>query len=49
MSYVDGYVLAIPAANRERFRAMAARIGDRAPEETETTGATALTHIWSRP
>lgn len=26
MSYIDGYVLAVPTANRERFQAMAARI-----------------------
>lgn len=26
MSYIDGYVLAVPTANRERFRAMAARV-----------------------
>jgi len=26
MSYVDGYVLAVPSANRERFRAMAVRV-----------------------
>jgi uncharacterized protein YbaA (DUF1428 family) len=26
MSYVDGFVLAVPAANRERFRAMAQRV-----------------------
>lgn len=28
MSYVDGFVLAVPTANRERFRAMAARVAD---------------------
>ena len=28
MSYVDGYVLAVPSANRERFRAMAARVAE---------------------
>lgn len=27
MTYVDGYVLAVPTANRERFRAMASRVG----------------------
>jgi uncharacterized protein YbaA (DUF1428 family) len=27
MSYVDGFVFAVPDANRERFRAMAARVG----------------------
>lgn len=26
MSYVDGFVLAVPTANKERFRAMAARV-----------------------
>ena len=26
MSYVDGFVLAVPSANRERFRAMAAGV-----------------------
>lgn len=26
MSYVDGFVLAVPTANREAFRAMAARV-----------------------
>ena len=26
MSYVDGYVLAVPSGNRERYRAMAARV-----------------------
>lgn len=28
MSYVDGYVLAVPTANRERFRAMAAQVSE---------------------
>ncbi len=28
MSYIDGFVLAVPAANRERFRAMAARVAE---------------------
>jgi uncharacterized protein YbaA (DUF1428 family) len=28
MSYVDGFVLAVPAANKERFRAMAQRIAE---------------------
>jgi len=28
MSYVDGFVLAVPAANREAFRAMAARVAE---------------------
>ncbi|MGK6354461.1 DUF1428 domain-containing protein [Sphingomonas sp. DT-207] len=28
MSYIDGYVLAVPSANRERFRAMAARVAE---------------------
>lgn len=28
MSYVDGFVLAVPTANRERFRAMAARVAE---------------------
>lgn len=28
MSYIDGYVLAVPTANRERFRAMAARVAE---------------------
>lgn len=28
MSYVDGYVLAVPTANRERFRDMAARVAE---------------------
>ena len=27
MTYVDGYVLAVPTGNRERFRAMADRVG----------------------
>ena len=27
MSYIDGYVLAVPTANRERFQAMATRVG----------------------
>lgn len=26
MSYVDGFVLAVPSANRDRYRAMAARV-----------------------
>ena len=26
MSYIDGFVLAVPTANRERFRAMAERV-----------------------
>ncbi len=26
MTYIDGFVLAVPTANRERFRAMAARV-----------------------
>lgn len=26
MSYIDGFVLAVPTENRERFRAMAARV-----------------------
>ena len=28
MSYVDGYVLAVPAANKERFRVMAQRVAE---------------------
>ena len=28
MSYIDGFVLAVPSENRERFRAMAARVAD---------------------
>ena len=28
MSYVDGFVLAVPTAHRERFRAMAARVAE---------------------
>lgn len=28
MPYVDGFVLAVPTANRERFRAMAARVAE---------------------
>ena len=28
MTYVDGFVLAVPTANRERFRAMAARVAE---------------------
>lgn len=28
MSYVDGFVLAVPSGNRERFRAMAARVAE---------------------
>jgi uncharacterized protein YbaA (DUF1428 family) len=28
MSYVDGFVLAVPAANKERFRAMAQRVAE---------------------
>lgn len=28
MSYVDGFVLAVPGENRERFRAMASRVAD---------------------
>jgi len=28
MSYVDGFVLAVPTANRERFRSMAQRVAE---------------------
>lgn len=28
MTYIDGFVLAVPSANRERFRAMATRVGE---------------------
>ena len=28
MSYIDGFVLAVPTAHRERFRAMAARVAE---------------------
>lgn len=28
MSYTDGFVLAVPAANKERFRAMAQRVAE---------------------
>ena len=27
MTYIDGFILAVPTANRERFRAMASRVG----------------------
>ena len=28
MSYVDGFVLAVPTANKERFRAMSQRVAE---------------------
>jgi uncharacterized protein YbaA (DUF1428 family) len=42
MSYVDGFVLAVPAANKERFRAMA----DRAAQIFVEHGALRVVESW---